>query len=67
MKLLIQDSMSGVKIGDMKGIGNTTKCMVLAKYNGRMAESIKDSIKMIRNMDKEHFTGLMVASMLEAG
>lgn len=39
----------------------------MVKYSGQMAESTKDSTKMIKNMGRVHSSGLMDASTLEDG
>ena len=55
--------MYGVKIENMKGIGNTIKCTDMGQYNGLMVGSTKDNMKMTRNMEKELFIGPMEENM----
>lgn len=55
--------MFGVKIENMRVIGNTIKCMDMVKFNGLMVENTKGSMKTIKNMGKALFIGKMGASM----
>ena len=60
----------------MRATGKTTKCMAMANINGPTAESIRDSTKTIKNMEKANFmtqverysraNGLRVIEMEEA-
>ena len=59
----IQVNMYGVKIENMKGIGNTIKCMDMGKNNGLMVRNIKNNMKMTRSMEKEIFIELMEENM----
>ena len=59
--------MSGVKIGDMKEIGSTTRCTGSAKFNGQTVESMKVSTKMIKSTDRVHSIGLTEGNMWEGG
>ena len=63
----IQVNMYGVKIENMKGIGNTIKCTDMGQYNGLMVGSTKDNMKMTRNMEKELFIGPMEENMQADG
>jgi hypothetical protein len=51
--------MSGLKTGNIRAIGNITKCMAMEKYNGLMVESMKANMKTIKSMDMELFIGQM--------
>lgn len=43
--------------------GNKTSSMVMVRKTGQMRQSIKDSIKMERNMGRDFFCGRMIALM----
>lgn len=51
--------MFGVKTENTRETGSTIRCMVMGKFSGLMVESMKDSTKMTKNMDKAHFIGQM--------
>jgi len=59
--------MSGSRTEYMKENGNTTVCMERAKLPGLMADVMKASTNMIRNMDSVHSCGLMEENISDTG
>lgn len=51
----------------MKDTGQTTSKMDMEYRNGQMVASIRENLKMAKNMEKEFMFGLMVVFILEDG
>ena len=57
----------GQTANNIKAIGTTIKCMERVYLNGRMVDSTKETILMIKNRDLGVLFGLTVDSMKESG
>jgi len=67
MRLVVEESISGLMENSMMGIGRKIKCMGLDYLYGKMARNMKENLLMIREKGKEHLHGLMAVSILENG
>jgi hypothetical protein len=57
----------GVMVVNMKGNGKIIRCMAMVPSPGLMAESMWDSIMMIKNKAMENLSGLMEDHIKETG
>ena len=64
---MAKDLIFGLMEDNMKVNGGMESCMEMEFICERMGESIKDSIIMIKNMDKVCIYGLMANHILEDG
>ena len=67
IKLVDSVHTSGLTVAFTRDSGETTTCMVEECIRGAMAESTKETIKMIRSTDKAPMYGLTVVPTLAAG
>jgi len=67
IKSKVLESTHGWTADSMKASGWTTTCTALVFILGKMAESMKENIKTIRNMDSEFTPGPMAGDTVAIG
>ena len=67
MRFRVMEFILGMMVKSTQENGSTIKCTEKVLYGGQMARSMKDSLKMIREMAKDCFNGKMVRNIEDHG